>query len=87
MTGLELFGNILGTIGMVIVCYSFYNITISKWESSDNIYLCTNILGAILLLISLCINFNLGSFIIEIVWISISLNGFYLNYKKQKGNM
>ncbi|WP_235602800.1 CBU_0592 family membrane protein [Piscirickettsia litoralis] len=34
-----------------------------------------NLVGAILLLISLCIHFNLGSFIIEVFWILISLYG------------
>ncbi|MGS0468886.1 CBU_0592 family membrane protein [Cobetia marina] len=34
-----------------------------------------NLSGAILLLISLCINFNLASFVIEVFWIVASLVG------------
>ena len=34
-----------------------------------------NLIGAILLLISLLVNFNLGRFAIEIFWITISIMG------------
>jgi len=36
-----------------------------------------NLVGAILLLISLCYNFNLASFVIELFWITASLIGLY----------
>ncbi len=35
----------------------------------------TNLVGAVLLTISLLVNFNLPTFVLEIVWIAISLFG------------
>jgi len=47
-----------------------------------------NLTGAILLLISLCYNFNLASFVIEIFWIAASLIGLYKYIKaKRTGNI
>jgi len=36
-----------------------------------------NLVGAILLLVSLCFKFNLASFVIELFWIAASLVGLY----------
>jgi len=45
-----------------------------------------NLIGAILLLISLCVHFNLGSFIIEVFWILITLYGIIKHKKKANNN-
>jgi len=47
-------------------------------------YNITNLCDAVLLLISLCYNFNLASFIIELFWIAASTIGLVKYYNKTK---
>ena len=75
-----LFGHIVGTLGMILICLAFWFVTSEKYGPKDNTYLWTNMTGAILLTISLLINFNLGSFMIELFWIAISGTALYKNY-------
>lgn len=79
---METFGHIIGMVGMACVVFAYLAIE-RKWLDGNDIKLyLINLLGAILLIISLLINFNLGSFIIEIFWIGISLNGIWHWYKR-----
>ena len=79
---LEIFGHFIGLVGMAFVVLAYLAIE-RKWLDANNIKLyLVNLLGAVLLIISLVINFNLGSFIIEIFWIAISLNGIWHWYKR-----
>ncbi|CAL9992175.1 hypothetical protein VPHD479_0332 [Vibrio phage D479] len=82
---LLVFGHVIGTIGMVLVCIAFWLTTSERRKPTDNDYLWINLTGAILLLGSLLINFNLGSFMIEIFWCAISIHGLWVNYRKNNG--
>lgn len=77
-----LFGHIVGMLGMILICLAFWLVTSGRHKPTDNKYLWTNMTGAILLTISLLINFNLGSFLIEMFWIYISGSALYKKYKK-----
>ena len=67
--------HILGFIGMTLVVLCFYQLVDGKWASTSVKYNVVNLTGAVCLLISLLVHFNLGSFIIELFWIGISLKG------------
>ncbi|MBE0353255.1 hypothetical protein PLIP_b0824 [Pseudoalteromonas lipolytica LMEB 39] len=56
---------------------------LNKASPTGLVYNMMNLTGAVLLLISLCYNFNLASFVIEIFWIAASLIGLY-KYLKTK---
>ena len=71
MTGWQL----LGTIGAGFIVLAYWCVTTGKLKSDDPAYLLTNLIGAILLFISLIFNFNLGSILIECFWIGISVRG------------
>ena len=61
---------------------------LNKASPTGLVYNMMNLTGAILLLISLCYNFNLASFVIEIFWIAASLIGLYKYIKaKRTGNI
>ncbi|PRP61351.1 hypothetical protein C7B72_22515, partial [Bacillus halotolerans] len=72
---MSLFGQLIGTVGMALVVIAYFLVVSQRVTPGSLPFSVINLIGAILLLISLCIHFNLGSFIIEIFWILISLYG------------
>jgi hypothetical protein len=77
------FFSILGLAGMIIIVIAYYANQTQKIRSDDLAYSITNLVGAVLLLISLCVHFNAGSFMIEVFWIIISCIGIY-RWKSKK---
>lgn len=73
--------HILGFIGMLCVVVAFYQTVSGKWSSQSRVFNVVNLSGAICLLLSLLVHFNLGSFVIEIFWIAISVKGLLLRTK------
>ncbi|WP_432467314.1 CBU_0592 family membrane protein [Agarivorans sp. Z349TD_8] len=71
----HLFANIVGLSGTALVVGAFFLLQLERLNPKQLSYNLMNLSGAVLLLISLCINFNLASFIIELFWISASLVG------------
>ena len=80
---ISLLGHLIGFAGMLCVVLAFYMTVTGIWSSQSRKYNQVNLAGAILLIISLFIHFNLGSFIIEVFWIMISLKG--INNAKRRG--
>ncbi|TRX56939.1 CBU_0592 family membrane protein [Thalassomonas sp. M1454] len=77
-----MFADIIGMMGTVLVVLAFFLIQMNKIDPKSLNYNLLNLIGAILLLISLCINFNLASFVIEIFWIIASIVGLFNYFKK-----
>ena len=75
---------IIGFVGMVFIVWAYYILQMGKYSHESLYYQLLNLTGAILLLISLCVHFNLGSFIIEVFWIIITLYGMYKNKKEKQ---
>ena len=71
---LSTFGHIIGFVGMICVVLAFRKVTTGAWHGQGVRFNVVNLIGAILLLISLCIHFNAGSFVIELFWIWISVS-------------
>ena len=74
----------LGFVGMIFVVIAYLFLQTNKYTIKSLQYQLLNLIGAILLLISLFVHFNLGSFIIEVFWILITLYGIFMNIKKKK---
>ncbi len=72
----------IGFLGMALVVWAYWLIQARKATHDSFTYLYLNLVGAILLIISLMVHFNLGSFLIEIFWIGISGYGLLQRYKK-----
>ena len=81
MISLDLFGTIIGLVGTIFICVAFFQNIKGLWKHDSVGYLVSNLIGGTALLISLFIHFNLGSFVIEIFWISVSLYGLYKLHK------
>ena len=80
----DLMFDIIGMSGTFLVVGSFFLLQLGKADPTGLKYNMMNLTGAILLLISLCYNFNLASFVIELFWIAASLIGLYKYYTKPK---
>lgn len=82
---IELLANIIGMIGTLCVVGSYFLMQLNKLDPKGFRYNIINLFGAIFLILSLLVHFNLASFVIEIFWIAASLIGIY-NYWKGKRN-
>lgn len=78
--------DIIGMSGTFLVVSAFFGLQLKKINAESLTYNLMNLVGAILLLISLCYNFNLASFVIELFWITASLIGLYKLYKHPEAN-
>ncbi len=67
--------DMIGMTGVTLVLTAYGLLNLNKLTSHSLVYQLMNLLGAVLLLISLCFNFNLSSVVIEVVWITFSLIG------------
>ena len=82
-SGLSLTGHLIGMLGMLCIVLAYYAIEKGKYTRDNLAYYLINLTGAILLIISLMIHFNLGSFVIELFWIVISVQGIIRLLKKK----
>lgn len=78
------FFDIIGTVGANLIVFAYFKTRLGSWGSNDIKADLTNLLGAILLTISLLVNMNFGSLYIEIFWIGIALYGIYCRIRKPK---
>ena len=77
-----MFTQALGYLGMICIVLAYYKVTSPKGWSADSVkFNVVNLVGAVLLIISLCFHFNLGSFLIEIFWIIIAVRALYRRFK------
>ena len=74
----------IGFFGMIFIVIAYLFLQTNKYSINSLQYQLLNLIGAILLLISLFVHFNLGSFIIEIFWIIITIYGIIINIKRKK---
>jgi multisubunit Na+/H+ antiporter MnhB subunit len=74
---LESFSDHVGIIGVVLTIIAYYLINTNRVTSQHFAYVWLNLVGATLLLYSLCFHWNLACVLIEIAWIAISLIGLY----------
>lgn len=70
----------LGTTAVVGV---YFLLQIDKIDAKGLAFNLVNLIGAILLLISLLVHFNLASFVIELFWIVASVIGLYQYFKRK----
>jgi hypothetical protein len=79
--------DIVGNIGVIIIIVAYLGLQLKK-ISSDNVWFSIwNLIGAVLVLVSILYNFNLSAFIIEIFWIFSSLVGIYFHFRQKHRNL
>jgi hypothetical protein len=75
----------IGMVGTALVVSAYVLLQLEKVSSRSLAYNLMNLIGAVLLLISLCFTFNLASFVIELFWIGASLIGMWKLYRGRNG--
>jgi hypothetical protein len=70
-----LWSNALGILGAALVMGAYALNQSGRLASGDVRFPAANLVGSVLILISLFFAFNLPSFVIEVIWIAISVYG------------
>lgn len=76
--------DIVGGVGVAIIVVTYLGLQIEKLDAQTYSYSVANILGAVCIIVSLMVNFNLSAFIIEIFWLAISFFGLWRVYRKRR---
>ena len=76
--------DIVGTVGVLLVVGTYFAIQTSRIQSRQPSYSILNGVGAGLILVSLCFDFNLSAFLIEMAWVVISVFGLFQSYRSDR---
>lgn len=82
----EIVPQTVGVFGMICVVFAYLAIEKGWFDRNQPRYYLINLVGAVLLTISLLYKFNLGSFLIEMFWISISIAGLLRIRRERNGD-
>ncbi len=69
--------DLVGNMGVALVLWCYLRVQSGHMRASSLQYSLGNGLGALLIMVSLMIDFNLSSFVIEVAWLGISIYGVY----------
>lgn len=76
--------NVIGILGSALIVFAYgYNVYAKAVNAF--VYNGTNLIGALLLTLSLMVHFNLASLLLEIVWIIIAIGGLWKAYRDHAG--
>lgn len=76
--------NIIGIIGVTLIVIAYFLNQSGKMASDSMPFPTLNLIGAVLILVSLWWSWNLPSFIMECIWIAISAVGIVRIVKQKK---
>lgn len=82
------FLNFIGTLGAFALILAYGMQQFGRWRAEDLIYSATNAVGASLILISLVVEPNIPSIVMELFWLLISIIGLWRAWRgrKRKGD-
>jgi hypothetical protein len=73
----------LGNVGALLITIDYLLLQVNRIGSNSLTYSLLNAAGASLIIISLLFNFNLSAFVMEAIWVVISLFGLYRYFRSQ----
>ena len=74
----------VGSLGVLIIVAAYLWLQIGKISGQNVVFSGANLLGSMLILVSLYFNFNFSAVLIEIFWIIISLFGLVMGLRRFK---
>jgi hypothetical protein len=81
---MNLWADISGIMGVIIINISYFMLNNGKLTSTDFSYAFYNLIGATLIIFSLIFEWNTSAFLMELSWISISIYGCLKALKNKK---
>jgi hypothetical protein len=75
--------DVAGVIGSVIVIVAYFATQAGWFSANDPRFAWANLAGAVLIIFSLLMDWNLAAFVMEIFWILISLFGLARYYSRR----
>ena len=76
--------DLIGGIGVVLVLGTYGLLQAGRMAADDIVYSVANLIGAILIGISLLYAFNLASFVIEVFWATASAYGIWRALRRRQ---
>lgn len=76
--------DLIGILGVFVIIIAYMLLQLEKMDAKDLSFSVLNTLGALLIIISLLYDWNLASFLMESIWMLISLYGILKYYKLKK---
>lgn len=67
--------DVLGVVGVAVILLAFFGLQAGRLRGDGRIYQAMNAIGSLAVLVSLCFAFNLPSFVLESLWLLISIYG------------
>jgi hypothetical protein len=74
--------NLIGAVGAAIVIVAYLATQRGQLSAEDWRFPLANLVGAVLIVISLFAQWNLPSFIVEVFWIAISIYGLWRSLRR-----
>lgn len=75
-------GDIIGITGVFIIVVAYILMQIDRMDPKGFLFSLLNTIGAIFILVSLLYDWNLASFVMEVIWLTLSFYGTIRGYKK-----
>jgi hypothetical protein len=75
---------ILGLAGVACIVVAYFLLQTRRSQADSPRYLWLNLVGSVLIALSLIPEWNLPSFVIEVFWIAITLYGFWRAWATRK---
>ncbi|MEM7727671.1 MAG: hypothetical protein AAF311_00180 [Pseudomonadota bacterium] len=75
--------DMIGLSGVACVLFAYWALQTERLKAEDWRFSAVNAMGAVLILVSLHHTFNLASFVIEVVWLAISLFGLWKAWRRR----
>ena len=83
---MHLLFDVLGIIGVIAINISYFLLSTGKLQADNWIYPFANCIGALLIVLSLLIEWNLSAFLMEGGWVLISFYGLMKSLKSRKSS-
>lgn len=67
--------DLVGNLGVLLMVAAYLLLQLERLSSAAVSYLLLNVVGAVMVIVSLLFRFNLSAFLMEVFWLLISLYG------------
>ena len=76
--------DLIGIFGVTLIVIAYILLQVEKMDAKDLSFSILNSIGALMILLSLLYDWNLASFLMEFIWLMISLYGVLKYFKSRK---